>query len=344
MAGYTIASLSIPNLPSLYATAKVANSLTGAIDLDDIFAVASQDMTLFPGINRVATPQDYLVRWVKNYLDAMNNIPSRRTASPKSACTDPAIRVIVKATQGLTDAAALEGEKSHNLFMSAENIQGNLLEEYIAKKVRPYGFLWCAGNVLHAIDFCNTTGTMLIQIKNKSNTENSSSSAIRTGTSIEKWYRLGTRTSGGVKVPDYKWAVLNALINNNKTQGHALPPCAMSEDDYQWMLDNMIGDDTGDNISKDNLYLNDVLSTDIFSAEFNFIGDNADRLNPEMYIKFKLAEHVSYLLRNGKPHSKNDIYKDLPDTESADKFFDLNEDTSDVRSNAMDAIKKLQKK
>ena len=72
MAGYTIASLPISNLPSLYAKAKVANSLTGATDLDDIFNVAFQDMTLFPGINRVATPQDYLVRWVKSYLDAMN--------------------------------------------------------------------------------------------------------------------------------------------------------------------------------------------------------------------------------------------------------------------------------
>lgn len=27
---------------------------------------------------------------------------------------------------------------------------------------------------------------------------------------------------------------------------------AMSQRDYQWMLDNMIGDDTGDNISKEN--------------------------------------------------------------------------------------------
>ena len=40
----------------------------------------------------------------------------------------------------------------------------------------------------------------------------------------------------------------------------------------------------------------------------------------------------------------NDIYKDLPDSESADKFFDLNDDMNDIRNNAMDAIKKLQKK
>ena len=100
--------------------------------------------------------------------------------------------------------------------MSAENIQGNLLEEYIAQKVRPYGFIWCEGNVLRAIDFCNTDGSLFLQIKNKSNTENSSSSNIREGTSIEKWYRLGTRTQAGKRLPDYKWHILNNFINQNR--------------------------------------------------------------------------------------------------------------------------------
>lgn len=50
-------------------------------------------------------------------------------------------------------------EYNHNLFMSAENIQGNLLEEYIASKVHPYGFLWCDGNIVRAVDFCNTDGS-----------------------------------------------------------------------------------------------------------------------------------------------------------------------------------------
>lgn len=238
MPSYTISNSNIPTatLQAYYTAAKAANGLAGASNLDFIFTVASQMPSLFPGINGVTTPQNYLVRWVKSYMDAMNNLPSTRTANPKTACTDPAIRVIVKATQGMTNDEALEGERCHNLFMSAENIQGNLLEEYIATKVKPYGFLWCAGNVLHAIDFCNTTGTMLIQIKNKSNTENSSSSAIRIGTTIEKWYRLGTRTKNGIKIPDYKWADLNALINNNKTQGSNVPPCDMSEDDYQSFL------------------------------------------------------------------------------------------------------------
>ena len=32
----------------------------------------------------------------------------------------------------------------------------------------------------------------------------------------------------------------------------------MSQEDYQWMLDNMIGDDTGDNISKLNRDVNEM--------------------------------------------------------------------------------------
>lgn len=166
----------------------------------------------------------------------MSNFPSKRIASPKSACTDPAIGIIVKVSQELSDEQIATGEKYHNLFMSAENIQGNLLEEYIAANVRAYGFLWCAGNVLHAIDLCNTDGTVLLQIKNKSNTENSSSSTVREGTTIKKWFRVGTKTQRGVKIPDYKWEELNKIINSHRTQGYDLSDCNMSEKDYQAFL------------------------------------------------------------------------------------------------------------
>ncbi len=123
----------------------------------------------------------------------------------------------------------------HNLFMSAENIQGNLLEEYISGVIRPYGWIWCNGNVLRAIDFCSSDGAVLLQIKNKSNTENSSSSAIRTGTNIKKWYRLGTQTRNGEKLPSSKWEILNAIINSHVTSGIA-PDCNMNEQSYQDFL------------------------------------------------------------------------------------------------------------
>lgn len=142
----------------------------------------------------------------------MKSLPSSRTASSKGSCSDPAIKAIVKASRELSKEAADEQEKHHNLFMSAENIQGNLLEEYISSNVRKYGWLWCNGNVLRAIDFCNINGTVLLQIKNKSNTENSSSSAIRSGTSIKKWYRLGTRKVNGNPEPRFMWDELRAPL------------------------------------------------------------------------------------------------------------------------------------
>ncbi len=240
MPSYTIANsgFDAQDLRAAYARAK--NSLPGYdwSDLDYIFEIALANRDRFPGINLTGrqTPETYIERWVKGYYDAARNPPSGRTANPKSSCTDPAIRVIVQATQGLPEEAASFGEITHNLFMSAENIQGNLLEEYIAAKARPFGFLWCSGNVLRAIDFCNSNGSLFLQIKNKSNTENSSSSNIREGTSIEKWYRLGTKTRNGIKVPDFQWEKLNQLVNAHRTMGYDLPPCDMNEKDYQAFL------------------------------------------------------------------------------------------------------------
>lgn len=240
MPSYTIANENIPadQLSRIYLYAKELYKLPKRSDLDLILNVSINNPDRFPSINITGqkNAQNYFNRWIKSYLDAINNPPSKRIANPKSSCTDPAIAVIVKATQGMTSSESTIGENTHNLFMSAENIQGNLLEEYIASKTRPYGFLWCAGNVLRAIDFCNTSGSLLLQIKNKSNTENSSSSNIREGTTIEKWYRLGTRTQGGIKYPDYKWNILNQLISNNRSEGFNLPQCNMTENDYEAFL------------------------------------------------------------------------------------------------------------
>ncbi len=123
--------------------------------------------------------------------------------------------------------------------MSAENIQGKLLEEYIALKTKNFGFIWCRGSILRAVDLCNSNGTCLIQLKNKSNTENSSSSAIRNGTDIQKWYRLGTARSQGKMTPYFKWDALNDLINRFKTSGFD-EVCNMSEEDYESFIHNIV--------------------------------------------------------------------------------------------------------
>ena len=60
-------------------------------------------------------------------------------------------------------------------------------------------------------------------------------SDIRTGTAIEKWYRLNTKTKAGVKIPDYKWDDLNAVIT-----AYSKKPCGMSEDGYIAFIQNVV--------------------------------------------------------------------------------------------------------
>lgn len=209
-------------------------------DLDLIFNVIAKKPGFFPDINfsdkESPTIKEYIRRWMSKYKDAISNPPSKRYASPKSSCTDPIIsHIVLNATNDLVDTKerAKIGEKVHNLYMSAENVQGNLLEEYISQKIKPYGYLWCAGEILRSIDFCAVDGSLLLQIKNKSITENSSSNKVRVGTDIKKWYRLGTKKVNGMPQPNFRWDVLNELINNNSKCSNSLPKCNMSEEDYK---------------------------------------------------------------------------------------------------------------
>lgn len=244
MSSYTIADEPqqvFDKIKKIYQSKKNQYSEFDFTDLDIIFEIACSRPDRFPAVNMQGTtlcrPEKYIERWIRSYYKAMTtHLPSKKIANPKSSCTDPAIKVIVQTTRNLSVSEAEKSESAHNLFMSAENIQGNLLEEYIAGKVKPYGFLWCAGNVLRAIDFCNTDGTILLQIKNKSNTENSSSSSIRDHTGIVKWYRLDTRKKGVLKLPVYKWSDLNKLISKHRTLSNSLEELNTSEDDYQNFL------------------------------------------------------------------------------------------------------------
>lgn len=183
-------------------------------ELELLFNIAMQDKSLFPNINMPTGEgwQQFIDRWVDAFARAARNPPSGRVAQPKSSCSDPAIKEIVRVATRISEADADDMETAHTLFMSAENCQGGLLEEYIDSVIAPLGWIWCRGNTLRSVDFCTTDGSYLLQVKNKSNTENSSSSAIRAGTDIEKWYRLGTRIVRGERVPSYRWDDLNAII------------------------------------------------------------------------------------------------------------------------------------
>lgn len=206
-------------------------------DLDAIFRVAmSNRKRLFPN-QKKNSEKECLKSWIKKFIQSRVTPPSSRIGGTKKTCSDPALAKIVKTAFELDDDEIEKMEKAHNLFMSAENIQGELLEEYIAKNVKDSGWIWCSGNVLRAVDFCKRDGSALLQVKNKNNTENSSSSAIRNGTEIEKWYRLKTKKEKKKSRPSYEWEKLNDIINRDLKKGEK--SCEMSEEDYQHFLEKV---------------------------------------------------------------------------------------------------------
>jgi hypothetical protein len=91
-------------------------------------------------------------------------------------------------------------KREHQLSMAAENMVGNILEHYLASVLEKHGWVWCAGSMIKAVDFIKPLSGKrkwrMLQVKNRDNSENSSSSAIRSGTTIEKWFRTFSRKQG----------------------------------------------------------------------------------------------------------------------------------------------------
>jgi len=106
--------------------------------------------------------------------------------------------MILKASHGYNDEELERIKVEHQYSMSAENLVGYLLERYLAEKLEPHGWVWCSGDFVKAVDFIKKDEEGIwhaLQIKNRDNTENSSSSAIRKGTPIKKWFRTFSKPS-----------------------------------------------------------------------------------------------------------------------------------------------------
>jgi hypothetical protein len=118
------------------------------------------------------------------------------SAIPINTTPDAAVAVILSSLYGYKTDATERIKVEHQHAMIAENLVGELLEHYLAASLEPTGWVWCAGSFVKAIDFIKPTnnGYELLQVKNRDNTENSSSKAIRKGTPIKYWFRFFSRT------------------------------------------------------------------------------------------------------------------------------------------------------
>jgi hypothetical protein len=157
------------------------------------YCTQSPGWAAFPGYGRKkADPGDldnmraYLAVYLERYFRARQE---RLGLKEVSTVADPAVDVILRVFAGLSenlDTVALH----HRRSMAAENLLGELLERYLAERLETRDWVWCAGNTARAVDFLRNDLSVVLQVKNRSNSENSSSSAIRKGTEIIKWYRV----------------------------------------------------------------------------------------------------------------------------------------------------------
>ena len=160
--------------------------------------------------------------FVHKFIKGYQNRPSKRVSNPIGTIPDPMIDFIIDARLPGSDTKTMR--IGHRISMSAENILGSILEEYIHSKIVKYNWSCCWGNAIRAVDACSIEGKLL-QIKNRSNSENSSSSAIRDGTNILKWYRIEARTG------KTNWDDLCRIIGNE---------ILFSENDFKHFCINLI--------------------------------------------------------------------------------------------------------
>ena len=112
-----------------------------------------------------------------------------------------------------------EFARYHKIAMSIETKLGNLLESFIYKYIKNFDWIWCSGNIVQDIDFIkketkedNSVDWISLQVKNSDNSENSSSSRVRVGTNIIKWYRRLSR----VKNKDNWQDLINLVDESDK--------------------------------------------------------------------------------------------------------------------------------
>jgi hypothetical protein len=168
------------------------------------------DLAPSPKSKKIKTTEELAWAWLREYRNGFTSRISQRISKPPTTVADPIVSTIIVAKlKELTIEQLEQINYAHRLSMSAENILGLLLEEFLAEQLADYGWYCCWGESVKHVDFCNVDGSLL-QVKNRSNSENSSSSKVRTDRPIEKWYRVNANNG------QYRWLQLNEKYETDR--------------------------------------------------------------------------------------------------------------------------------
>lgn len=207
-----------------------------------VFSAIANDVDRAPGniSDQSNSEQAVIDKWLTRYSDGFNKRASCRLSNMIGTIADPIIEKIIGFRLPHLNAKELEKiTHAHRLGMSAENILGLLLEEYLADNLIGAGWHCAWGETIKSVDFVNENG-LLLQIKNRSNSENSSSSAIRLGTEIKHWYRIRHDRI------EYMWPKLNEICGTTNLSEPSFaeyikniltsnPGCLQVEQDNPWL-------------------------------------------------------------------------------------------------------------
>jgi hypothetical protein len=179
-----------------YARGFAGNAYSDALEV--VLTTALSDKRNLPslrypkkinGVEQEIPLKDYIKKWVSKFLNGYNGRPSVKTGNKSATFSDPIIKLGMSyRLPDLSDEDLVKIVEGHSIQMSLENLVGELLEEYLSIELGKLGWYCCWGSSIDAVDFCNEDGDLL-QVKNSDNSENSSSSRVRNGTEIKKWYR-----------------------------------------------------------------------------------------------------------------------------------------------------------
>lgn len=180
-----------------YEQAAQALSHYGATDaaskrLALILAYIAEDKASRPRRNKRAIRLDKAgVAWLAAKFMKGWKPPVRRP-SRRPIVTDDALNALYQEWYGTGSDVLSRQLAAHRKLMTAENAVGSFLEAYIAKYAETRGWVWCVGSTARSIDFIRYTsgGWIALQVKNRTNTENSSSSKVRDGREVKAWVRM----------------------------------------------------------------------------------------------------------------------------------------------------------
>ena len=147
---------------------------------------------------RGGTPEVGSAGYIQYHARGFAESRRPRAPAPPSTTPDEMVSLILNSYFDVPVENLDRAKNEHLLSMGAENLVGELLERYLASIMEPRGWIWCSGSMVKAVDFIKppinrSANWSLLQVKNRDNSENSSSSAIRNGTSISKWFRTFSR-------------------------------------------------------------------------------------------------------------------------------------------------------